>query len=460
MSRNAAVERLVAPTTPPPDTPASPYHQDSTTSPFSAGIDANMSSSRHSSQTPSAGGANDSPTADFSDQPPSVNSISSNRLQLYQLLQVPNDASGDVIKKAYYDLARKYHPDKNINDEDATRKFQQLAEAYRVLSDPESRAVYDRYGDRGLVKNSVDMIDPSTLFAMVFGSKQFAGLIGELRLASLASNVDPEGQTPSEQVLNDIQRTRVGTLVLEMVKTLKPWVDGDKKGFLATTHRMMRKLKTTNSGSELLATVGKVYMQQAAYLLDKGRPFNLSAVMRKATLRSHRFASHHKAKSAANRVMEKQRKLHDRLMRSGRDGHYMSGEEARQIAVEMANNAIDMMWKISVIDIESTLEDVIFIVLSGRDLVAEDENVVLNEVKTDSIRPPRRGRRRLGSYLGQRDASNVGCVFERGDPGLARPLPPLGHGQSAITRQEILSERAYGIQAMGRVFISAPYSDR
>lgn len=378
---------------------------------------------------------------------------------MYQLLQVPNHASEAVIKKAYYNLARKYHPDKNINDENATRKFQQLAEAYRVLSDPESRAIYDRYGDRGLMKNSVDMIDPSTLFAMVFGSEQFVNLIGELQLASLASKVDQEGHTPSEHILTDIQRVRVGKLVLEMVKSLKPWVDGDKKGFLANTHRQMRRLTSTNSGPDLLATVGKVYVQQTAYLLDKGRPFKLSAVMRKATLRSHRIASHHKAMSAASRVMDKQRKLHDRVMRSGRDHRFMSEAEARQIAVEMANNAIDMMWKISVIDIESTLEDVIFIVLSGRDLDGDQNNAFV----PSPPEPPsavKRVRRRLGSYLGQRDP-NEAKGHERSEGGaLVRPLPALTHGHAAMTRQQILSERAYGIQAMGRIFMSTASSNR
>lgn len=381
--------------------------------------------------------------------------------KLYALLQVPKTATEGSIKKSYYTLARKYHPDKNQDDSEATDKFQKLAEAYRVLSDAESRAVYDKYGDKGLVKNSVDIIDPSTLFAMVFGSDKFVNIIGELELASLACNVDENGTAPSSELLTSLQKQRVGKLVLEMVKTLKPYVDGDKKGFLTDAHRQMRRLKQASFGPSLLYTVGNVYVTQTNHLLDKTKPFNLSAVMRKASLRSHRIASQHRAMSAAARVMDKQKRLHDRVMKSGKDNRSISDEEAKNIAEEMAQNAIDMMWKISVIDIETTLEDVVSIVLSGRDLIAdEDVPISLDKSAPDSPGYEERSRRRLriGSHLGmdRRDHGDRGRDHnDRTELGLVRHTPALSHGQVAVTRQQILNERAYGIQAMGRIFMSA-----
>lgn len=60
----------------------------------------------------------------------------------YEILGVPRDASQEEIKRAFYKLAHKYHPDKGGDPE----KFKEINEAYQVLSDPEKRAQYDKFG--------------------------------------------------------------------------------------------------------------------------------------------------------------------------------------------------------------------------------------------------------------------------------------------------------------------------
>ena len=69
----------------------------------------------------------------------------------YNLLGISRNAGTEEIKKAYRKLALKYHPDKNKggskkNDE----LFKQVTQAYEVLSDPEKRDIYNRYGEQGL----------------------------------------------------------------------------------------------------------------------------------------------------------------------------------------------------------------------------------------------------------------------------------------------------------------------
>src|SRR5213082_3562985 len=68
----------------------------------------------------------------------------------YDVLGVPRDADDATIKKAFRRLARELHPDVNSHDPQAEEKFKEAAEAYEVLSDPDRRATYDRYGHEGL----------------------------------------------------------------------------------------------------------------------------------------------------------------------------------------------------------------------------------------------------------------------------------------------------------------------
>jgi len=65
----------------------------------------------------------------------------------YEILGVARDATPDAIKKAYRGLARKYHPDVNPGDKTAEAKFKEVQQAYDILSEPDKRSQYDRFGD-------------------------------------------------------------------------------------------------------------------------------------------------------------------------------------------------------------------------------------------------------------------------------------------------------------------------
>jgi len=68
----------------------------------------------------------------------------------YEVLGVARTATADEVKKAYRRLAMQHHPDRNPGDQQAEDRFKEAAEAYEVLSDPEKRARYDRFGRAGV----------------------------------------------------------------------------------------------------------------------------------------------------------------------------------------------------------------------------------------------------------------------------------------------------------------------
>lgn len=96
----------------------------------------------------------------------------------YEVLGVPRTASADELKSAFRTLARKYHPDVN-KDPDAEMKFKEINEAYAVLSDPQKRDAYDRYGHAGVDRMGGvpdwSSIDFSDILEGLFGLGGFGG---------------------------------------------------------------------------------------------------------------------------------------------------------------------------------------------------------------------------------------------------------------------------------------------
>src|SRR5215470_4711693 len=101
----------------------------------------------------------------------------------YEVLGVERSAENGELKSAYRKLALKHHPDRNPDDPEAAEKFKEASEAYAVLSDPEKRARYDRFGHAGLGAGASGFsgFDPSVfgefsdLFENLFGFAGFGG---------------------------------------------------------------------------------------------------------------------------------------------------------------------------------------------------------------------------------------------------------------------------------------------
>ena len=96
------------------------------------------------------------------------------KMDFYEVLQVSRTATDQELKASYRKLAMQYHPDRNPNNPQAEEKFKACSEAYQVLSDPDKRAAYDRYGHAAVNGGSPGGGNP---FA---GAQGFQGDLGDI----------------------------------------------------------------------------------------------------------------------------------------------------------------------------------------------------------------------------------------------------------------------------------------
>lgn len=307
----------------------------------------------------------------------------------YDLLGVAPNASAAEIKKAYYVQARKVHPDKNPNDPDAAAKFQALGEAYQVLSDPQQR---DRYDISGKDAVSTDpFVDAATMFGMLFGSEAFEEYVGQLAMATVASlavdSVGPGGgegarkhSTPIEGVegaegnsatggmdaaelqrkMKVAQDERVTKLVNELRGRLHLYTAEGKEAFILWAKNEAERLSQTAFGEQMLQSIGYVYERSAAKQMGKN-PLYLGIPFINEWLRdkSHKFQTQFSAVMGIvhlyNMQQDIKKHIEDGDMDESTMGTYL---EARQ------QTLLDNLWKLNVVDIESTLATVCHIVLT------------------------------------------------------------------------------------------------
>src|ERR1700722_12663533 len=119
--------------------------------------------------------------------------MSTTERDYYELLGVSRDANEQEIKKAFRQLARQLHPDVSVEPESAAR-FREVSEAYEVLSNAETRQLYDRYGHAGLrsggfTPTHFNLGDLGDLFATFFGVDLLGGRGGRAHGADVAAEI-------------------------------------------------------------------------------------------------------------------------------------------------------------------------------------------------------------------------------------------------------------------------------
>lgn len=128
----------------------------------------------------------------------------------YEVLGVERNASADEIKRAYRKAALKYHPDRNPGNPEAETHFKEAAEAYEVLSDPEKRQRYDRFGHQGVKGAGVHdfsgmgVEDIFSMFNDIFGGG-IGGFGGRRRRGGV--DLEMEIELKLEEVAQDSEKT-------------------------------------------------------------------------------------------------------------------------------------------------------------------------------------------------------------------------------------------------------------
>jgi len=132
----------------------------------------------------------------------------------YEILGVDKNASQDDIKKSYRKIAIKYHPDKNPGDKDAEEHFKEAAEAYEVLSNPDKRAQYDRFGHSGMRGGGfggggMSMEDIFSQFGDIFGGSAFESFFGgggTRRQGRRGSNLRIKLKLTIDEIANGVEK--------------------------------------------------------------------------------------------------------------------------------------------------------------------------------------------------------------------------------------------------------------
>ncbi|KAJ1659919.1 DnaJ-like protein [Dispira simplex] len=332
--------------------------------------------------------------------------------EYYDLLEVTPLATAAEIKKKYYRLAMKYHPDKNPAEE-AQEKFKRISEAYQVLSDPQLRKRYNEFGNSKNVEPDGGFADPSVFFTNTFGGERFADLIGEISFAKdfkkvmmeeaeaeaeaeaqgAASNAGSSPSTESAHIakhgkvpLTEEEKAalkkkeqaryeerqadheeRVAKLSENLIRKLSLYTETEcdaraLRAFQELIEVEAEELKVESYGVELLHAIGYVYSYKARHFQSRHEFFGIKGFIHNVQDTSHRIGGTYSTIRSAVDL----KRTYEELQNADQKG--LTAEQKRLLELQAAQKGLDAMWLGSKMDIDNVLREVCDRVLNDKSI--------------------------------------------------------------------------------------------
>mmetsp|Transcript_138165 Transcript_138165/g.240346 ORF Transcript_138165/g.240346 Transcript_138165/m.240346 type:complete len:511 (+) Transcript_138165:55-1587(+) len=231
--------------------------------------------------------------------------------KFYKLLEVDKQASDAEIKKAYRKLAVKHHPDKGGDPE----KFKEVTRAYEVLSDPDKRSKYDRFGEDGLDEGGGG--DATDIFEAMFGGGGRRGGGGARRRQKTKDVVQPLKVTLEQLYNGQTKKMAITRKVIDKKKGVQECDDCGGRGVKVEVIRMGPMIQQMQSACNSCGGQGKTFKTKQErevleVLIQKGSPDNHKVVFRE-------MADEHPDADAGDVVFTLKQQEHAEFKRRGAD---------------------------------------------------------------------------------------------------------------------------------------------
>eukprot|EP01012_Entosiphon_sulcatum_P016129 TRINITY_DN21062_c0_g1_i1.p1 TRINITY_DN21062_c0_g1~~TRINITY_DN21062_c0_g1_i1.p1 ORF type:complete len:516 (+),score=102.15 TRINITY_DN21062_c0_g1_i1:101-1648(+) len=295
---------------------------------------------------------------------PSASKVADN--SLYQVLGVGVKATPAEIKRAYYKRALESHPDKHPDDPTADAKFKRVSEAYEVLSNPEKREYYDKYGS----SVAQDSGDARALFKSLFGDGQFDDCFGDIFSVLLAANPSFIGLSEERKKLKleELQRERNIHLSGILRRKLNSFLDNQRL-FEDEVKAEVAEKALTPGGDSLLTCVGYCYKHVAKQHLD--RMFGLQALYEEKCAGFHTFGQTLSLLFSAAELENTTREETERLRFHHEQGLIDDEEKAKreeQLAKKLKEKSLRVCFQFGLLEVEQTCRQVAFLVLADKSI--------------------------------------------------------------------------------------------